>query len=246
MKIITKALLAIALSTGVLTNAQAQFQELLNDAKGLVNGATKSGGKGLSNSEISDGLKQALQVGAQNATGKVSALNGFFGNSLIKVLMPPEARKVETELRAIGMGKQVDDAILSMNRAAEDASKKALPIFMDAIKGITIQDGLSILQGNKDAATQFLKNRTSAALTNAFQPVIKASLDKVGATKYWAEVFRLYNQIPFVQKVNTDLPAYVTQRALSGIFVYVAEEEGKIRTNPAAQVTDLLKKVFGK
>ena len=160
--------------------------------------------------------------------------------------MPPEAKKVENTLRSIGMGDQVDKAVLSMNRAAEDASIKALDIFINAIKNMSIQDGLSILKGGNNAATEYLKSKTTAALTTAFRPIIEESLDKVNATKYWSEVFTVYNELPTTyKKVNPDLPAYVTERALNGVFVYIADEEAKIRMNPAARVTDLLKKVFG-
>ena len=144
------------------------------------------------------------------------------------------------------MGEHVDKAILSMNRAAEDASKKALPIFVNAITSMSIQDGLSILKGGNNAATTYLKSKTTASLTAAFRPIIEESLDKVNATKYWAEVFTIYNGLPTTyKKVNPDLTGYVTERALNGVFVYIADEESKIRLNPAARVTDLLKKVFG-
>ena len=159
--------------------------------------------------------------------------------------MPPEAQKVERALRSVGLGGEVDKAILAMNRAAEDAAAQAAPIFINAIKAMTIQDGLGILQGGNGAATRYLKGKTTAQLTNAFRPVIENSLRKVDATKYWAEVFRLYNQMPFVSKVNPDLTAYVTEKALSGLFVTVEQEENKIRQNPSARVTDLLRKVFG-
>lgn len=229
------------------TSLIAQLQDVISNAKRVVKNYSNNNKKGssLTSAEIANGLKQALEVGAQNATGQVSAMNGFFGNSLIKILMPPDAKKVETRLRAIGVGDQVDKAILTMNRGAEDASKKALPVFVNAIKSMTIEDGLNILKGSNNAATQFLKNKTYNSLYQAFLPIIKTSLDRVEATKYWAEVFRIYNEIPFVDKVNTDLPSYVTQRALEGVFTYIAVEEGKIRTNPAARITDLLKKVFG-
>jgi hypothetical protein len=236
----------LALCAGISANSNGQgINDYLNKAKSKVN--KKGGQKGsLSESDISSGLKEALQVGAKNATAKVSAVNGFFGNSLIKVLMPPEAKKVENTLREVGLGSKVDDAILAMNRAAEDASSKALPIFIDAIKGMSIQDAAGILKGGNDAATQYLKTKTTAALTTAFRPVIQASLDKVDATKYWSKVFTTYNELPMTfNKVNPDLPAYVTERALNGVFLYIAEEETKIRKDPAAQVTDLLKKVFG-
>ena len=245
---IRSALLSLFLVVGLSGYAGAQqlggfFNKAENTLKSKTK--TKKGGP-LTQSEISDGLKQALQIGAKNATSQVSALNGFFGNSLIKVLMPPEAKKVESTLREVGLGSKVDEAILAMNRAAEDASGKALQIFIDAITSMTIQDALSILKGSNDAATQYLKTKTTASLTAAFKPVISASLDKVNATKYWSAVFTTYNKLPTtMHKVNPDLTAYVTERALNGVFVYIAEEEGKIRMNPAAQVTDLLKKVFG-
>jgi Protein of unknown function (DUF4197) len=204
-----------------------------------------SGGGSLTQSEIAAGLREALEIGAKNATGLVSKPNGFFGNALIKVLMPPEAKKVENTLRQLGMGRYVDDAILSMNRAAEDASIKALTIFVNAIKGMSIQDGLAILKGGNNAATNYLKNKTTTALTTSFKPVIRESLDKVNATKYWSIVFTTYNELPTTfKKINPDLPSYVTERALAGVFHYIEDEEAKIRLNPAARVTDLLKKVF--
>ena len=245
MNIISKTLCAFLIVTCIAVQAQAQFKDLVNGAEKAVSGQGGKGG-GLSQGEISDGLREALQVGAKNATGKVSAANGFFGDALIKVLMPPDAKKVENTLRQMGMGDQVDQLILSMNRAAEDASAKALDIFVNAIKSMSIQDALSILNGGNDAATQYLKSKTNAELTKAFKPVIQQSLDKVNATKYWATVFNTYNGLPTTfKKVNPDLPGYVTERALNGVFVYLAQEEAKIRKDPAAQVTDLLKKVFG-
>lgn len=201
----------------------------------------------LSNSEITSGLKQALEIGANNAAKQLSQKDGFFKNAAVKILLPPEAQQVATTLRSIGMGSLVDEAILSMNRAAEDAASKAAPIFLNAIKGMTIQDGVQILQGGNNAATQYLQRKTTPVLTTTFSPVIEQSLGKVGATKIWKIVFDTYNQIPFMQqKVNPDLTGYVTQQALKGVFTEIAAEELKIRTNPAEQVTDLLKKVFGK
>lgn len=244
---IAKAFLVTALSIGITTGAQAQtLRDYVNDARKTATDYSKKKSGTLTESEISSGLKQALQIGAQNATSKVSAVNGFFGNALIKILMPPEAKKVENTLRSIGMGDQVDKAILSMNRAAEDASKKAVQIFINAIVSMSIQDGLSILRGGNDAATNYLKSKTTASLTASFRPIIEESLDKVNGTKYWSDVFTVYNKLPTTyKKVNPDLAGYVTERALAGVFVYVADEESKIRLNPAARVTDLLKKVFG-
>jgi len=146
----------------------------------------------------------------------------------------------------MGLSAEVDEAILSMNRAAEDAAKSAAPIFVDAIKQMTIQDAAGILKGGDSAATTYLRQKTNTSLTNAFNPIIKQSLAKVDATQYWNTAFSAYNKVPFVKKVNTDLTAYVTEKALAGIFYQVAQEEQKIRKNPAAQTTDLLKKVFGK
>lgn len=246
---ITKTIVAIALLICISVSSQGQIiRDYMNDANRMLGGgkSKKIGGTSLTENEISDGLRQALQVGAQNTTSKLSTPNGFFGNALIKVLMPPEAKKVETTLRTIGMGKYVDNAILTMNRAAEDASGKALPIFVNAIKGMSIQDAVSILKGGNNAATNYLKSKTTASLTSAFRPVIEQSLDKVNATKYWSDVFSVYNDLPTTyNKINPDLAAYVTERALNGLFVYIADEEAKIRMNPGARVTDLLKKVFG-
>lgn len=203
-------------------------------------------GNNLSNTDVANGLKEALRIGTQNAAGRLSSVNGFFGNALIKILMPPEAKKVESTLRQLGMGNVVDKAILSMNRAAEDASAKAVPIFVNAITSMSIQDGISILKGGSGAATNYLRMKTTAALTTAFRPVIQNSLGKVGATALWGDVFRIYNQLPTTyNKINPDLAGYVTERALNGLFVNIAEEENKIRTNPAARVTGLLQQVFG-
>jgi hypothetical protein len=159
-------------------------------------------------------------------------------------MLPEEIKTVETKMRMLGMGKLVDDAVLSMNRAAEDASREAAPIFVAAIKKMTVQDALGILQGADTSATGYLRKATGQELTNAFKPVIEKALKKVNATKYWKDVFVVYNRFS-PTPVNADLNAYVTERALTGIFYYVAEEEKKIRANPAARVSDILKKVFG-
>jgi hypothetical protein len=198
----------------------------------------------LSNEEIINGLKEALKIGAENGTGKLSVVDGFFKDAVVKILMPAEAKKVETTLRDIGMGKLVDNAILSMNRAAEDAAKSAAPIFINAIKQMSIQDALGILKGGDFAATNYLKDKTTASLTEAFRPVIENSLRKVDATKYWNTVFTTYNRFS-IQKINPDLPAYVTEKALTGIFYQVGQEEQKIRKDPVARTTEILKKVFG-
>lgn len=199
----------------------------------------------LSNDDIISGLKEALRVGTDSSTKKLSKLDGFFGDAAIKILMPDEAKKVESTLRNFGMGSLVDKAILSMNRAAEDAASGVGNIFWNAIKGMSIKDGLQILRGGDFAATDYLKSVTTKELTEKFRPVIEAALVKVDATKYWSDVFTNYNRFSR-DKVNTDLTAYVTERALSGLFHNISLEEQKIRKDPAAQVTDILKKVFAK
>lgn len=210
-----------------------------------TSGNTNTGN--LSNAQVVSGLKEALRIGANNAAGKLSLTDGFFRNTAIKILMPPEVQQVEKTLRSVGMGSLVDQAILSMNRAAEDASKQAAPIFVNAITTMSLQDGIGILTGGNSAATNYLKLRTSPALMQAFRPIIQNSLQKVGATNLWKTVFTTYNQIPLVtRKVNPDLSGYVVQKAMDGMFYTIAQEEAKIRTDPAAQVTNLLKQVFGR
>ena len=202
------------------------------------------GNGNLSTQEVAMGLKEALQVGTDSATFRLGATDGFFKNNMIKILMPPEAVKVEKTLRDVGMGNVVDKAVLSMNRAAEDASKYVGNIFLNAIKSMTIQDAFGILRGGDFAATNYLKEKTTAQLTAAFSPIIGKSLQTTDATKYWKDVFSVYNTFSN-QPVNTDLQAYVTEKALAGLFYNIGLEEQKIRTNPAARITDLLKKVFG-
>ncbi|HZG01448.1 MAG TPA: DUF4197 domain-containing protein [Chitinophagales bacterium] len=244
--------LAVALLPG-FTACQAQKKGLkkniptntnTNTAFPTIPGVTTGSGS-VSNSEIVAGLKQALEVGTNNGTAQVSQTDGFFKNAAIKILMPPDVKMVESKLREYGMGEHVDKAILQMNRAAEQAAKEAAPIFIDAIKGMSITDAVGILRGSNDAATVYLKNNTSAQLTDKFRPIIKKALDQTQATKYWNDVFVNYNKLPFVTPVNANLDDYVTQKALEGLFHTIAQEELKIRQDPAARITDLLKKVFG-
>lgn len=232
----------------VVFSSQAQFKNIFKKDSSGKNGITKMIEKSTSKSslnsdEIAKGLKEALNVGANNASQRLSAVDGFFKNAAIKILMPPEAQKVEKKLRTLGMVKLVDAAIKAMNRAAEDASKKAAPVFVNAIKQMTIQDAVGILKGGDFAATNYLKNKTTVSLTEAFRPVIESSLKKVNATKYWNVVFSTYNKFS-MDKVNPDVSAYVTEKSLSGIFYQIGLEEQKIRKDPVARTTDLLKKVF--
>lgn len=216
-------------------NSQAQ------GLPGLLKQATTSK---LSNEDIVSGLKNALQVSTENGTKKLSMADGFFKDAAIKVIMPQEAVKVENKLRAIGLGSQVDAAILAMNRAAEDACSSAAPIFVNAIKQMNFADAVGILKGGDFAATNYLKEKTTESLTSAFRPIIEKSLEKVDATKHWSSIFSTYNKIPFTSKINPDLSSYVTERALYGIFYQMSLEEQKIRKDPVARTSDILKKVF--
>lgn len=245
--LVTGSLLMLSIATeaqvfkNVIKNVTKKDSSGKSGISNVFKNATSA--KGLSSEEIGNGLKEALSVGAKNASQQLSSVDGFFKDAAIKILMPPEALKVEKTLRNMGMGKLVDNAILSMNRAAEDASKQAAPIFINAIKQMTIQDAVGILKGGDFAATDYLKNKTTSQLTEAFRPVIESSLQKVDATKYWKAMFTAYNKFSF-NKVNPDLPAYVTEKSLAGIFHQVGLEEQKIRKDPVARTTDLLKKVF--
>lgn len=195
--------------------------------------------------EINMGLKQALELGTSASSERLSLEDGYFGNLAIKILFPAEAQKVERTMRSLGLNTLADNVILSINRAAENAAKEAKPIFISAIKQMTIADATSILLNrDKDAATTYFKRVTSDQLRASFTPVIKSSLDKVGATRYWTDAINRYNRIPLVSKVNPDLEGYVTQKAIDGLFLEIAKEELKIRNNIGARQTNLLQKVF--
>ncbi len=194
----------------------------------------------------SNGLRDALTQGIQKGVELVSKQDGYYKNPLIKIPFPAEFKMVEDGVRKIGMGNVADQAVESMNHAAEKAASDALPIFLDAIKQLNFADVMSILNGSSDrAATDFLQRTTTQQLTQKFKPVIGDALAKVDATKYWSTITGAYNQIPLVQKVNPDLSEYVTQKAVEGLFTMVAQEEKNIRVNPAARATDLLQQVFG-
>ena len=197
-------------------------------------------------SEIALGLKQALELGTSTSAERLSSKDGFLGNLTIKLLFPPEAQKAEKTLRSLGLNSLCDNVITSLNRAAEDAAIEAKPIFISAIKQMTIADATSILLGNQsNAATQYFERVTNSQLNAKFQPIIQSSLGKVGATKYWGDVVSRYNQIPLVSDINPDLTAYVTQKAIQGLFVEIAKEELKIRQNVSSRNSLLLQKVFG-
>lgn len=217
----------------------AQLDKLKKAAKSLT------GGGQLSSEEIASALKEALTNGISKGSDIVSQVDGYFKNPEIKLPFPPEAQKAEAKLRQMGMGAEVDRFILSLNRAAEDAAKESKPIFVTAIKSMTIQDAAGILKGEQDAATRYLERTTSAPLKDKFMPVVKNSLSKVNATKYYADLINTYNKIPLVQKLNPNLDEYATDKAIQGLFIMIAKEEKNIRNNPGARTTELLRKVFG-
>jgi len=202
----------------------------------------------LSNEEVISGLKEALQLGIEKAVNKSSLVDGFLGNPQIRLPFPPDAIKVKEKALQLGLNTEVEKFETTLNRAAEEAVKEALPIFKDAILQLSVQDGFKILNGGQGAATNFLKQQTQTALYNAFLPKVKAATSKVGLTAYWNPLITKYNtaaKLTGGQQLNPDLDAYITQRAIEGLFVLVAQEEDKIRANPAARITDLLAKVFG-
>jgi hypothetical protein len=219
---------------------QGQAQ-ILKDANRFL----KQGSGKLTEKDAADGIREALVKAAGDAVKVVSNVDGYLKNPEIKIPFPEDAKIIETKLRAVGLGNQVDEVILSLNRAAEDAAKEATPIFVTAIKNMTVKDAINIVRGENDAATSYLKQSSSPELNVKFQPVIKTSLDKVQATKYWEDLVNTYNKLPMVKKMNPDLTAYVTGKAIDGLFVMVAKEEDKIRKDPKARTTELLRKVFG-
>ncbi len=204
-----------------------------------------TGANSLSGSDIASGLKEALRVGISKGADQASVTDGYFKNPLLRIAFPPEAQKVAARLRQIGLGAQVDKFELSMNRAAEDAAKRAKPVFVKAITSMSIGDAVGILRGQNDAATQYLRRTSGGQLVTEFTPIIDSALAKNNATRYYGDLVTTYNKLPFVQRVNPNLTEYATNRAVDGLFVLVAQEEKRIRENPAARVTDLLRRVFG-
>lgn len=194
--------------------------------------------------QIAQALKQALNQGIDKQVSKLTQTNGFYGNSLVKIGLPSELQQVEKTLRSVGLGSLADEGIKALNKAAESAVKEATPIFVDAIKSMTISDATNILMGDKNAATKYLEKSTSKALYGKFNPVIKKSFDKVGADKIWTNIINQYNNLPMVKKVNPDLTDYVTQEALSGVYTMIEQEELNIRKNASSRTTDLMKSVF--
>jgi hypothetical protein len=222
------------------TFASAQVEQILRGAGGLKSPA------GASDAKVAAGLKEALQIGAENAVTLTGRMDGFFGNNAIKILMPEKLRPLENGLRMVGYGAKVDEFILSMNRAAERAVPSAQQIFGDAIRAITFDDARKILAGGDTAATEYFRSKTSDKLTAAFRPIVERATSEVGVTRQYKELLGRYQTMPFAKSESLDVDQYVVSKALAGLFHVLGEEEKKIRTNPASRVTDLLKEVFGK
>jgi hypothetical protein len=230
-------LVFIAISFATISNSQS----ILDKAKKTFSKSNSN----VTEEEAGFGVKEALNNGISSAVSFLNKPDAFFKSELYKVLLPPDAKKMEKTLRDIGMGKMCDDAIEAINRGAEDAVGFAAPIFVDAIKQMTVTDALKLVTGGKNSITEFFREKTSAKLKAAFMPVIDKSLEKTNATKYYGDAVNRYNKVPFAKKMNPDLSDYVAERTLFALFDRIGVEEANIRSNPAARTSDLLKKVFG-
>lgn len=220
------------------------FGKVLQAVETAAQSSTGSAGS-LSNGDIASGLREALRIGISKGADQASATDGYFKNPLLRLAFPPDAQKVAAKLRQLGFGAQVDRFELSLNRAAEDAAKRAKPVFIKAITSMSIGDAVGILRGPQDAATQYLRRTSGTQLVSEFTPIIDSTLRKNNATRYYGDLVTTYNKLPLVQKVNPNLTEYATNRAVDGLFVLVAQEEQKIRQNPLERTTDLLRRVFG-
>lgn len=226
--------------TGFLLSSCEEMQQIASQ----IPTGTGEGIGGVSSMKISEGLKQALEFGVQDGVAKLGKKDGFFKNSMTKILLPEELQKVDRTLRNIGLGSLADEGLKLLNRAAEDAVTEAAPIFKNAIMTMSINDAKGILLGGNNAATNYLENRTSNQLFTAFEPKVKNSLGKVGADEIWNQIITKYNSLTG-QTVTPDLNAYVTQQAIKGVFKMVAEKESGIRSNIGLRTTPLLQEVFG-
>ncbi|MFV5696154.1 DUF4197 domain-containing protein [Flavobacterium sp. LB3P122] len=225
----------LILMVAVSLSSCAEMQQVLNQLPQT---------QGIGGVDIAGGLKEALNNGISKQVIKLTAVDGFFRNEAVKILLPEELRKVDSGLRKIGLSSLADEGLRVLNRAAEDAVKEATPIFVDAVRNMTFMDAKSILMGNESSATTYLQNSTATALYGKFNPVIKNSFSKVGADKVWSNIITKYNSIPLITKVNPDLTDYVTNQAMNGVFKMVAVEEKNIRTNLSSRTSILLQKVF--
>lgn len=237
-----KSIIILALAMCLLCAAPANAN-LLDKARGYLEKNKGASGE-LDTNTIVAGLKEALFVGAKNGVAKVSKVDGYFGNPFIRIPVPENVRKIERTLRKVGLNKEVDKFILSMNRAAEKAAPQALSFFVDAVKEMTIPDAVNILHGNDTAATDFLKSKTYQRIYGAFKPAVSTAMNDVGVTRSFKEMMDKARNIPLLKREAVDLDHYVTTKALDGLFIMVGQEEKKIRKDPAARVTDLLRTVF--
>jgi hypothetical protein len=237
MKTFVLALTLLTIS--IASSAQLKIGDILKSKSSATSSLTEK--------EAGEGVKEALLQGVTKAVLNLNREDGFFGSEYYKVLLPEDAKKVEKTLRDLGMGSKVDEAILAINRGAEEAAGLAKPIFADAIREMTLQDALSIIRGADDAATRYFQEKTRVRLVEAFTPSVKSSLEKTQATKHYSDIINTYNKLPTTfKKANPDLTSYVVEKSLNALFDQVAKEEKNIRSNPAARATDILKKVFGK
>lgn len=242
----TKFILLTALVSVSFFSSAQFFDKIKSEGEKAVNQATGgSGTSTLTNDEVVRGLKEALTNGAKSSVDRGSLADGFYKNAKLFIPFPPEAQKMKQKLSSMGFDKKVTAFEESMNRAAEGAAKDAFDVFSGAITGMSVSDGFAILKGSDSSATHYLRENTTTQLTQKFTPIVKAAMDKVNVTAYWTPLATTYNKIPGVTKQNPDLEAYVTQKAINGLMILISEQEAKIRQDPAAQVTDLLKKVFG-
>lgn len=222
--------------------------EQLSNIEGIGDLGSIGGSTALSNEEVISGLKEALSRGAEKAANLASVTDGFYKNQLLYIVFPEDAQRVKDKALALGLDAQVEKFELTLNRAAEEAAKEAAPVFLNAVKGMTVQDGFAILNGGENSATNFLKQKTTAELNSKFGPIVSQAIDKVELTKYWDPLANAYNATTLLtggEKVETNLNAYVTGKAIDGLFVHIAAEEKNIRQNPQARVSELLKRVFG-
>ncbi|HVI48875.1 MAG TPA: DUF4197 domain-containing protein [Chitinophaga sp.] len=251
-----KKTLLVLLGVCCLQATQAQLLDKLSKKLNKAAGSTSttatpgntagSTGANITESEAGSAIKEALSKGVTAGIMKLNKTDGFFGNELYKLLLPPDAVKIGNTLRSIGLGSEVDKAILQINRSAEKAVGYAAPIFVNAIKQMTLTDALNLVRGGNNSATEFFKSKTTDQLKSAFSPVVKKSLDSTSATRFYGDIVNTYNKLPTTfNKVNPDLQDYVTTMAVNALFDQIGKEEAAIRANPAARTTDLLKKVFG-
>lgn len=235
-----RLMFVVALLGTTVSPAWAQFDKVLKGLSGI-----SGGGSGLSDAKIGSGLQEALKIGTENAVLQTGTVDGFLMNKAIKILMPKPLQSMEQPLRLIGYGPQIDEFVVGMNRAAEKAVPFAKEIFWDAIGQMTFDDARKILSGHDTAATDYFKAKTSKKLHAAFKPPVENVMADVGVTRQYNDLIGRYKSVPFAQSISFDINQYVTEKATDGIFFVVGQEEKKIRTNPAARATDLLKEVFG-